>query len=220
MTEPKPTYTLDADDVQFYVKPTSNCAGLDLTTLAQLFGGEWSTCRFRADAVLIKTGEELTPRLVVGWTDLYTGTACPVAVYERIGDEDLPAVALVGGNSGLRIMANMDEGAVDPDDHLPPGWGVPVLLIEDYDDIVDERLRLALDLDTDVPDYEPPDWSAGDLPAELDFAALAEIARAWPWEVRDALGRWLGHACDVAGITDKRKRLALQYELCDLFGED
>lgn len=221
MTEPKPTYTLAAGDVQFYVKPTSNCEGLPLTTLSQLFGGEWSAERFRADSILLKTGEDLTPRFVVGWTDLYGGIPCQLAAYERIGDEDLPAVALVGGNSGLRIMANMDEGAVDPDDHLPPGWGAPVLLVEDFDDIVDKRLRAALDLDTNVPDYEPPDWNAGDdLPAELDFADLAEIARAWPWSTRDALGRWLGHALRTAGIDDKRQRLALQAELADLFGED
>lgn len=58
MSEPKPTYTVrtpEPGDVQFYVKPTSNCEGLALTTLSQLFGGEWSPARWRGEAVL--TGE-------------------------------------------------------------------------------------------------------------------------------------------------------------------
>lgn len=192
--EPKPTYTT-AGDVQFYVKATSNCEPLGLTTLQALFGGEWSTLGFRSSAVLIKTGPDLTPRLVVGWTDLYGGMATSCTVYERIGEHDEPAWAIVGGNSGLRILANMEEHGDFEDEHLPPGWGTPVLLIEDADDIVDEALRKALNLDSGQPLYEPPDWSADDDEPELDFDDLAaidetlatyrELLAAQPW-----LRRW------------------------------
>lgn len=258
--EPKPTYTLDAD-VEFYVKPTSNCEGLALTTLHQLFGGTWSTLRYRADSIMLKTGNDLTPRQVVGWTDLYGGTSCPVNVYERIGDEDDPAVALVGGNSGVRILANEDEDfePAPGAEHLPPGWGAPVLLVEEFADIVDPGLRAALQLDTNVPDYEPPDWAAEDewtvddypgmlpdlkgrppevidaisaavqaktsewldnsQPSELDFDDLAEVARAWPWAIRDALARYVARAMTQAGIDDLRQRLAVQREIMALFGE-
>lgn len=226
--EPKPTYTTDAGDVQFYVKATSNCEPLQLTTLHALFGGTWSTWRYRtADGILIKTGSDLTPRFVVGWTDLYGGIATECAVYERIGDDDEPAWAIVGGNSGLRILANMDEyGDFEPaegTEHLPPGWGSPVLLIEDGDDIVDAGARAALALDSGQPYYEPPDWSADadadDLLPDLDFDALAEIARTWPWNVRDVLGRFVAHAMRDAGITDRRQRIAVIERLAVLGGD-
>lgn len=186
MTEPKPTY--DLGDVEFYVKVTSNCAGLALTTLHELFGGAWSPARWRGEAVELITGEDMTPRFIVGWTDLYGGIACNCAIYERIGDDDPPGWAFVGGNSGLRILANMDEAADDMfadmpgADHLPPGWGVPVLLVEHADDILDESVRAALGLDdaAGIPAYDPPDWTGNAKPAGEDFAAglilpLAEI---------------------------------------------
>lgn len=225
MSEPNPTYTVQppsAGDVAFYVKPTSNSEGLALTTLSQLFGGEWSAWRYRADSILIRTGADLTPRQVVGWTDLFSGSSCPAVIYERIGDEDEPAWAIVGGNSGVRILANDDEpftpalGA----EHLPPGWGSPVLLIEDGDDIVDSGARAALALDSGQPLYEPPDWSADDdLPPELDFDQLAEIARAWPWNVRDALGRFVATAMTDAGITNRAQRIAVIERLAVLCGD-
>lgn len=262
--EPKPTYTTDAGDVQFYVKATSNCEPLQLTTLHALFGGTWSTWRYRtSDGILLKTGSDLTPRFVVGWTDLYGGIATECAAFERIGDEDEPAWAIVGGNSGLRILANMDEsGDFEPApgaEHLPPGWGSPVLLIEDGGDIVDEGLRKALNLDSGQPYSEPPDWSAkatepycqlcgstaavvadhpagplyycqrcgtgeyivmpdgDDAPTELDFDQLAAIARAWPWNVRDALARFVARAMTNAGIDDKR--LAVQERLARMMGD-
>jgi len=44
------------------------------------------------------------------------------------------------------------------------------------------------------------------------------VLGALSFEEQDALGRWLGTACNRAGITDKRARLHLQAELHALFG--
>lgn len=56
------------------------------------------------------------------------------------------------------------------------------------------------------------------LETELDFEQLAEIARAWPWNVRDALACFVSHAMQQAGIDDRRKRLAVQEHLARLMG--
>ncbi len=58
-----------------------------------------------------------------------------------------------------------------------------------------------------------------DLPPELDFDQLAEIARAWPWNVRDVLGRFVAHAMTEAGITDRRQRIAVIERLAVLCGD-
>lgn len=58
-----------------------------------------------------------------------------------------------------------------------------------------------------------------DLPPELDYDQLAEIARAWPWNVRDALGRFVAHAMTDAGITDRRQRIAVIERLAVLCGD-
>lgn len=57
------------------------------------------------------------------------------------------------------------------------------------------------------------------LETELDFDQLAEIARAWPWAIRDALRRYVGLAMTNAGVSDKTQRLAVQDQLAWLFGE-
>ena len=65
------------------------------------------------------------------------------------------------------------------------------------------------------------DWSASydDLPPELDFDQLAEIARAWPWNVRDALARFVATAMNEAGIDDRRKRYAVEERLGRMMGD-
>ena len=60
---------------------------------------------------------------------------------------------------------------------------------------------------------------ARDTAPDMTSAQLAEIMTTWPALTRDALGLWLARACDAAGITDRRQRLALQAELSALFGE-
>lgn len=58
-----------------------------------------------------------------------------------------------------------------------------------------------------------------DLPTELDFDQLAVIARSWPWNVRDALGRFVAHAMTEAGITDRRQRIAVIERIARLCGD-
>ena len=58
-----------------------------------------------------------------------------------------------------------------------------------------------------------------DLPPELDFEQLAEIARAWPWNVRDALARFVATAMKEAGIDDRRKRYAVEERLGRMMGD-
>lgn len=129
----------------FYVKPNSNCGGLQLTSLSTLLGGQWSG-RIWTGRPLIATGDKLTPRRVVGWSSLFGGNAVDVHAYVR---HDGSQVALLGADWGIRILANENEAAdveVTPglDDHLPPGWGSPILTIEDLADIHDTALRAAI----------------------------------------------------------------------------
>ena len=126
--------------IQFYVKPNSNCPGLSLVTLDGLLGGSWESDPCWRGRPIIKTGEDMTPREVVGWSSLFTGSAVDLAVYRRI---DRPALAFVGADFGLRILANEDED-VDPEpgaEHLPPGWGLACMTVYDVDDVIDEDLR-------------------------------------------------------------------------------
>ena len=58
-----------------------------------------------------------------------------------------------------------------------------------------------------------------DLPPELDFDQLAEIARAWPWNVRDVLARFVATAMREAGIDDRRKRYAVEERLGRMMGD-
>lgn len=58
-----------------------------------------------------------------------------------------------------------------------------------------------------------------DLPPELDFDQLAEIARAWPWNVRDVLARFVATAMNEAGIDDRRKRYAVEERLGRMMGD-
>lgn len=58
-----------------------------------------------------------------------------------------------------------------------------------------------------------------DLPPELDFDQLAEIARGWPWNVRDVLARFVATAMKEAGIDDRRKRYAVEERLGRMMGD-
>jgi len=118
----------------FYVKPNSNCQGLPLASLDGLLGGEWSEEPVWHGQPVIRTGEELEPRQVVGWSSLFGGSAVDVDVYRRI---DRPALALVGGDWGLRILAN-DGEEPDPEpgaEFLPAGWGIACMTVYDPADI-------------------------------------------------------------------------------------
>ena len=63
------------------------------------------------------------------------------------------------------------------------------------------------------------DAADDDLPPELDFDQLAEIAGAWPWNVRDVLARFVATAMQQAGIDDRAKRLAVQERIARMMGD-
>ena len=128
----------------FYVKANSNCEGLPLTSLEELLGGAWMPDSIWEGKPLICTGEDLKPRQVVGWSSLSGGSPCNVKAFIR---EDGVQIALLGGDWGVRILATDDDEWESPfgEDHLPPGWGTPILTVEDFDDIEDKGLRAAID---------------------------------------------------------------------------
>jgi len=77
-----------------YVKPNSNCEGLMLTSLNEVLGGAWEDADCWRGQPVIRTGEDLTPRCVVGWSSLFGGSAVDIRAYRRV--DGLSALALVG----------------------------------------------------------------------------------------------------------------------------
>ena len=118
-----------------YVKNTSNCQGLPLgwdagVRVVEELGNH--------TAAIVKTGEDLRKRKVVGWTDLFFGKPTSIDAY-RVEWQSRAGILICGGNSGIRILAKRgDPEAREPgvDDHLPNGWGMPILFIEDESDLV------------------------------------------------------------------------------------
>lgn len=107
--------------------------------------------------------------------------------------------ALAGARAVIQALAGADPMTFDH-------GRAAALLVSYLDD-----LAVALDAPTAQPVY--------DLPAELDVYQLAEIARAWPWPVRDGLARYVARAMSHAGIEDYSQRQAVQASLAWLFGE-
>jgi hypothetical protein len=122
---------------QIYVKSTSNCEGLPLQSFERL-GPEWTGESLRLP---FGEGEEIQTLEVVGWTDLHLGSPCPVHVarvrwlpHDRPDISSGPAEAqegylVWGGNSGVRILHDDAEPTPGVDDHLPPGYGRPIVWV-------------------------------------------------------------------------------------------
>lgn len=124
----------------FYVKPNSNCGGLSLVTLDALLGGQWEETPCWRGRPVVKTGQDLTARQVVGWSSLFGGSAADLTAYRRT---DRAALAFVGADWGLRILANDDEEPEEPEpgaEHLPAGWGMACMTVYDLADIVTPEL--------------------------------------------------------------------------------
>ena len=127
--------------MQLYVKKTSNCEGLPLQNFEEL-SPTWT-----GERVTIPFGEERKRLEVVGWTDLFTGRPCPVHVarvrwmpHKRPDisggpTEPLEGVLVWGGNSGVRVLDDEAEPTPGLDDHLPRGWGRPIVWIDDVADL-------------------------------------------------------------------------------------
>jgi len=121
------------DKFQIYVKNTSNCEGLPLQTF-ELLSPEWT-----GSEVLLPFGPERKWLRVVGWTDLFFGSPCAVHVAKV---RHLPTgevgYLVWGGNSGVRILDEDAPVLPGVDDHLPRGWGRPVIWVEDVEDLPPE----------------------------------------------------------------------------------
>jgi len=89
--------------MDIYVKNTSNCSGLPLTSFEEL-SPTWS-----GDSVVIPCGEPPKKRKVIGWTDLRFGSPCRVSVTKVQAPGGEIGFLVWGGNSGLRIPA-LDYG--------------------------------------------------------------------------------------------------------------
>lgn len=135
----------------FYVKPNNNCEGLELTSLEELLGGEWTPEPIWSGRPLVRTGSDLVPRQIVGWSSLFGGSAVDVRVYART--DGVFQLAFVGGDWGVRILATRREAQRVQREtekyapwaaHLPPGWGRPLMTVEDPEDIAEPSLRKAI----------------------------------------------------------------------------
>jgi len=131
-----------AETFELYVKNTSNCEGLPLQVFERL-GPEWT-----GDSLTLPFGTDGEPLEVVGWTDLFTGRPCPMHValvrwlpHKRPDISGGPpgpieGYLVWGGNSGVRILDEGAEPTPGMDDHLPPGYGRPLVWV-DLEDVED-----------------------------------------------------------------------------------
>jgi hypothetical protein len=121
-----------------YVKNTSNCEGLELGWDANIAISEDLGEHTAAE---VKCGEPETKnwkrRRVVGWSDLFFGTPVRIHAY-RATANGANGILVCGGNSGIRILAatNDPDSRTEHDEHLPKGWGMPVLWLEQAADLV------------------------------------------------------------------------------------
>lgn len=120
------------EEVTFYTKNTSNCDGLSLTTVRRL-GPEWT-----GDEVVLPFGPEGEAHTVVGWCDLFGGSPCKVRVFKAVGPNGEEGYAVLGGNSGVRILDDDVDPIAGVDEHLPRGWGQPLVWVEDVEDLPEE----------------------------------------------------------------------------------
>lgn len=120
-----------------YVKNTSNCEGLPLGWDADI---EVVKDHGAKECLVAKTGDDLTPRKIVGWTDLFMGQPCSVHLYE-VNWQGHNGFLLCGGNSGIRVIANEEDEDFREEyqAHLPNGWGLPIMFIEDKNDYIGDQ---------------------------------------------------------------------------------
>jgi len=117
--------------LQIYCKATSNYPpGLGLQNFEAL-GQEWT-----GEKVLLpfREGEETRLLTVVGWTDLFLGRACAVHVRKVRTADGMEGYLVYGGNSGVRVL-DADAEPEEWEAHLPPGWGMPLIWMEDRADL-------------------------------------------------------------------------------------
>lgn len=113
--------------MDIYVKSNSNHPpGLPLMHFEEL-GEEWT-----GDAIRVGVGDGgRKVRKVVGWSDLYGGSPCDIRVVKVRTQEGDIGYLVHGGNSGVRVLGKEYAPIPGVDDHLPRGYGMPFLFIEE-----------------------------------------------------------------------------------------
>ncbi len=125
------------ETLQFYVKDTSNYLGGMPLKSFDVLSETWTD-----ESVQIPFGQESDFYEVVGWTDLCCGQPCPVNIVKVcIHAEDSATgrkeegFLVYGGNSGVRILDEESDPTIGVDEHLPNGYGLPFVWVEDIDDL-------------------------------------------------------------------------------------
>lgn len=122
--------------ITIYCKATSNYPdGWDLHTF-EILSPIW-----KGERLLLPFGPKGEERIleVVGWTDLFFGSPCPVRVARARSIETGEEAYLVwGGNSGVRVLDPEAKPIPWVDEHLPRGWGMPIIWVEDAADLPEE----------------------------------------------------------------------------------
>lgn len=122
--------------LEVYIKANSNCPGMPLiafTMLSPVWQGEHLVIPFGED-------EERKDNTVVGWTDLFFGSRCPLRVVRVQTNEQAPreGYLVYGGSNGIRVLDEHVPLTPGIDDHLPRGYGRPILWIEDLEALPEE----------------------------------------------------------------------------------
>jgi hypothetical protein len=165
------------EKIALYVKSTSNSEGMPLT-MFQPLGPEWV-----GDELSLYFGEDEDRRQfpVVGWTDLFFGTPTRVHVV-KVEHQGAVGFLVYGGNSGVRILSDEAHAVAGVNDHLPPGWGMPIIWVEDAADLPDE-VRAVVD-EPEIGLEQAADEFG------LAYSTLAQAAREGRVRARREEGQW------------------------------
>jgi len=116
-----------------HVKPNSNCHGMQLTSFSELS----PTWQGEQIVIPFEDGEERKNLTLVGWQDLFFGSPCSLQVVQvRTGGHE--GFLIYGGNCGIRILDELAESIPRVDDHLPGGYGTPILWIDRVEDLPED----------------------------------------------------------------------------------
>lgn len=116
-----------------YVKPNSNCHGMPLTSFSELS----PTWQGEQLVIPFEDGEARRNLTLVGWEDLFFGSPCSLRVV-RVRTDGHEGFLIYGGNWGIRILDEGAESIHGVDDHLPRGYGTPILWIDHIEDLPEE----------------------------------------------------------------------------------
>ncbi len=119
--------------LQIYVKPNSNCEGLPLTDFERL-SNIWT-----APSIMLPFGDPPKKRRVVGWSSLFGGSSCRVELAKVKAPDGTIGYLVSGGDWGVRILARDEYPQTCG--NLPPGYGQPIVWIDDPNDIPESILN-------------------------------------------------------------------------------